>query len=62
MLLQPHHAAHFQPVSFHELPLQRGRSCQRKHGAEPVGGFGKMKREHVWEQKSDLVKLPISKE
>lgn len=40
MLFQPHHAAHFQPVSFHELALQRGRICQRKQGVEPAGGFG----------------------
>lgn len=33
MLLQPHHAAHFQPANFHELPLHRGHRCLWKHDA-----------------------------
>lgn len=44
MLFQPHHTAHFQPVSFRELPVQRGRICLCKQGEEPVGGFGECAR------------------
>lgn len=40
MLLQPHHGAHFQPVSFRERPLRRGRICLRKHGARRRGWGG----------------------